>query len=150
MIAPSERLDDIAAKHLGSLPLPIRAMLRGLGVSGEGDSARGAALASYLLFEAPYTRELIALGVHDTLARRDEVISFFGWDARSTETGRTAHRNDRGFATARVAAAKPASERRGLLTSWSAPRRPARLSAFFSAFSAFFSARLALASGRSP
>jgi NTE family protein len=82
VIAPSERLDDIAAKHLGSLPLPIRAMLRGLGVSGQGDDARGAALASYLLFEAPYTRELIDLGVHDTRSRRDEVISFFGWDGK--------------------------------------------------------------------
>ena len=51
VIAPSERLDDIAAKHLASLPLPIRAMLRGMGVSGRGDDARGAALASYLLFE---------------------------------------------------------------------------------------------------
>ena len=79
VIAPSQRLDDIAAKHLGSLPLPIRAMLRGLGVSGEGDDARGAALASYLLFEAPYTRELMALGVTDTLARLDEVKQFFGW-----------------------------------------------------------------------
>ena len=79
VIAPSERLDDIAAKHLGSLPLPIRAMLRGIGVSGRGDDARGAALASYLLFEAPYTRELIALGVRDTMARRDEVRAFFGW-----------------------------------------------------------------------
>ena len=79
VISPSERLDDIAAKHLGSLPLPIRAMLRGLGVSGRGDDARGAALASYLLFEAPYTRELMALGVADTRARRDEVIAFFGW-----------------------------------------------------------------------
>jgi len=82
VISPSERLDDIAAKHLGSLPLPIRAMLRGLGVSGRGDDARGAALASYLLFEAPYTRELMALGVADTNARRDEVIAFFHWDAR--------------------------------------------------------------------
>jgi NTE family protein len=80
VIAPSERLDDIAAKHLSSLPLPIRAMLRGVGVSGQGGDARGAALASYLLFEAPYTRELIALGVADTLVRRDEVVAFFGWD----------------------------------------------------------------------
>jgi len=79
VIAPSERLDDIAAKHLSELPLPIRTMLRGVGVSGRGDDARGAALASYLLFESPYTRELIALGVRDTMARRDEVRSFFGW-----------------------------------------------------------------------
>lgn len=79
VIAPSERLDDIATRHLSSLPLPIRAMLRGLGVSGRGDDARGAALASYLLFEAPYTRELIALGVRDTLSREAAVRSFFGW-----------------------------------------------------------------------
>jgi len=79
VIAPSQRLDDIAAKHLGSLPIPIRTMLRGLGVQGKGDDARGAALASYLLFEAPYTRELMALGEHDTEARRDDVRRFFGW-----------------------------------------------------------------------
>ncbi len=84
VISPSQRLDDIAAKHLGSLPLPIRAMLRGVGVSGQGDDARGAALASYLLFEAPYTRELMALGVADTQARRDEVIAFFGWGEASS------------------------------------------------------------------
>ncbi len=82
VIAPSQRLDDLAAKHLGSLPAPIRAMLRGVGVSGRGEDARGAALASYLLFESAYTRELVALGVSDTMNRRDEVVGFFGWERR--------------------------------------------------------------------
>jgi NTE family protein len=87
VIAPSQRLDDIAARHLGSLPHAIRALLRGVGVSGEGAQARGAALASYLLFEAPYTQELMALGESDTLIRRDEVASFFGWDRRKRPRG---------------------------------------------------------------
>jgi NTE family protein len=83
VIAPTQRLDDMAARHLPSLPAPIRAMLRGVGVSGQGSDARGAALASYLLFEKPYTCELMALGVADTLARREEVIAFFGWKAHA-------------------------------------------------------------------
>jgi len=81
VIAPSKRIDDIAAKHLSSLPGPVRGLLRGAGVGGEGQTARGTALASYLLFEAPFTRELMALGEEDTLSRRDEVMQFFGWDA---------------------------------------------------------------------
>ena len=81
VIAPSQRLDDIAARHIGSLPAPVRALLRGVGVAGRGQQASGAALASYLLFEAPYTRELMALGMAYTLARRDEVRHFFGWAA---------------------------------------------------------------------
>ncbi len=80
VIAPSQRLDDIAGRHLKRLPLPVRAMLRGIGVQGQGDDARGAALASYLLFESPYTRELMALGVGDTMQRRDDVIAFFRWN----------------------------------------------------------------------
>jgi NTE family protein len=80
VIAPSQRLDDLAAKHIGSLPRPIRTILRGVGVSGRGADARGAALASYLLFESGYTGELVALGHADTLARRSDVIRFFGWN----------------------------------------------------------------------
>jgi NTE family protein len=79
VIAPSQRLDDVAAKHLGELPLPIRALLRSVGVRGHGQDVQGAALASYLLFERAYTQELMALGEADTMARRDEVVRFFGW-----------------------------------------------------------------------
>ena len=87
VIAPSQRLDDIAARHLGSLPPSIRTLLRGVGVSGRGNDARGAALASYLMFEAPYTQELMALGETDTMLRRDEVAQFFGWDRRDCPRG---------------------------------------------------------------
>jgi NTE family protein len=81
VIAPSQRLDDVAARHLSSLPVPVRTLLRGVGVGGAGkEAAGGSGLASYLLFEAPYTRELMALGEADVMARRDEVNQFFAWD----------------------------------------------------------------------
>lgn len=79
VIAPTQRLDDVAAKHIGALPGPIRTMLAALGVKASAQSTSGAALASYLLFEADYTRELIDMGRSDTFARRGEVEAFFGW-----------------------------------------------------------------------
>ncbi len=83
VISPSVRLDDLAAEHLGSLPRAVRALLRGAGVSGRGQAASGSALASYLLFEAPFTQALMALGERDAMARRIEVQAFFGWERRT-------------------------------------------------------------------
>ena len=71
-IAPSQRLDHLAARHAGALPRPVRVMLRGIGAMNRN----GGALTSYLLFERPYTTALIDLGYADTLARRDEVRQF--------------------------------------------------------------------------
>jgi NTE family protein len=73
VIAPSERLDDVAVRHIKSLPAPVRVLLSAIGATEE----RGSALASYLLFEASYTCELVAMGQRDTFARRDDVLAFF-------------------------------------------------------------------------
>jgi NTE family protein len=77
VIAPSERLDAVAARYIGSLPPPVRALLEVLGVGrASGERGNGAGLASYLLFESTYTRVLIDMGFADTMARRDEVLQF--------------------------------------------------------------------------
>ena len=80
VIAPSQRLDLVAARHIHSLPRAVRTMLGGVGVSSKPEDAKGSALASYLLFESGFTNELIALGYADTFKQEKEVRGFFGWD----------------------------------------------------------------------
>ncbi len=87
VIAPSQRIDDIASRHLWALPPAVRTMLGALGVHGRGKQASGTALASYLLFESSFTRELIHLGFTDALAKRDEVVRFFGWGQNAPQPG---------------------------------------------------------------
>lgn len=78
-IMPSKRLDRIAARHTGRLPWTVRLLMRMLGMRGGRASARSSALASYLLFEAEFTSELIRLGHADGLAQQDAIAQFFGW-----------------------------------------------------------------------
>lgn len=73
-ITPSQPLELIASRHIHSLPLPIRTLLSAIGAT----ERRGAALASYLLFESSYTNALIELGQRDTYARKSELMRFFG------------------------------------------------------------------------
>lgn len=81
VIAPSERLDVLAARHIGHLPPAMRTLLGGVGVSTQAADIKGAALASYLLFESSYTQELMALGRADALRQQSEIHRFFGWES---------------------------------------------------------------------
>lgn len=72
VLVPRVDLGGIAVKHARRMPRTVRALLRIIGAA-EDD---GSQLLSYLLFESAYTRELIALGYADTMARSDEVAAF--------------------------------------------------------------------------
>jgi NTE family protein len=74
VVLPERDPRDAAIRHRASAPASVRALLRMLGARG----GRGGGLLSYVLFEHPYTRELIEAGERDAGLRRDEICRFLG------------------------------------------------------------------------
>ena len=76
VIAPSQRLDYLAARHRNALPRALRLVLRGIGATRKN----GSVLLSYLLFEKGYTRSLMELGYRDAMSRRADLARFLRAD----------------------------------------------------------------------
>ena len=72
MLAPSVDPRELAARHAGEMPRGLRALLRVIG----GRDVSGDQLASYLTFEAGYTRALIELGYRDAMEARTALMAF--------------------------------------------------------------------------
>jgi NTE family protein len=73
-INPSIEISDLVSKHIDSLPRSMRTILRMTGATPAGG---GTSMASYLLFEGAFCRELIACGYRDAMAQEDALMDFF-------------------------------------------------------------------------
>ncbi|BEV70841.1 MULTISPECIES: patatin-like phospholipase family protein [unclassified Paludibacterium] len=72
LLNPSASLEEIAHKHVHLFPPALRFILQGTGATRR----RGLSLATYLLFEPGYCRELISLGYKDVLKQKAEILNF--------------------------------------------------------------------------
>lgn len=72
LLRPSEDLGNLAAKYEPRLPRPFRFMTRGWGTREN----RSTDMLSLVMFQADYTRHLMAMGERDAEARMDEINAF--------------------------------------------------------------------------
>jgi len=76
VISPSCDIRDIVARYIGNFPRSVRALLKGIGALAR----EGRPLMSYLMFDAPYCKELMELGYQDGMAAREQVLRLLGRD----------------------------------------------------------------------
>lgn len=72
VINPSHDFNAIAAKYYHDLPLSIRIILRGAGITNDSESS----ILSYLLFDKNFCTELIKLGLDDAMEQEESIRHF--------------------------------------------------------------------------
>lgn len=75
IISPSQNIDELATKHLNGLPKSLRFFLK---MTGSGRTDTDVNIASYLLFTASFTKELIEIGYRDAYHQAETLIDFIG------------------------------------------------------------------------
>jgi NTE family protein len=84
VLRPSRDLGQLAADQYRRFPRFLRYVLSGIGAQAES----GSDLLSYLAFEPVYVGRLLELGYDDTIARRAEILEFFGEERREKRSMR--------------------------------------------------------------
>jgi len=74
VITPSSDIRDIVERYVGNFPRSIHTLLKGIGAL----TREGRPLMSYLMFDAPYCKELLELGYADGMAAREQVLRLLG------------------------------------------------------------------------
>ena len=76
VISPSQDVRDIVAKYTANFPRSVRILLKGIGAL----TREGRPLMSYLMFDAPFCKELLDLGYRDAMAAREQILHLIGYD----------------------------------------------------------------------
>jgi NTE family protein len=79
LLRPTRNIASLAAQYENRLPQPYRFLMRGTGTK----ETRTPESLSMVLFEGPYTSELIAMGEEDTERRMDEIAAFLEGEDRA-------------------------------------------------------------------
>lgn len=73
-INPTVEFDNLAAEHVDDMPPSMRSVMRKTGATGKNG---GSSMASYLMFEGGFCRELIRHGYADAMELESEIRLFF-------------------------------------------------------------------------
>jgi NTE family protein len=76
VISPSADVREIVAHYVDNFPRSVRILLKGIGALAR----EGRPLMSYLMFDAPFCKELMELGYKDGIAAREQILRLLGQD----------------------------------------------------------------------